>query len=176
MTLGQKITSLRKARGMTQEELSESIGVTRQTISKWEQDASTPDLEYLCKLCDLFGVTADYLIRPEREAMETTPLAHPEPVNPPPTPPSSGKQISGIRFTGWVLFILGLVLSQVAILLLLFGLDSTILWFLTGVCIVIGLELFLIRWKPLFIVMWTVWLIWTFIQFVLNSHIYILSP
>ena len=64
MTLGQKLISLRKSRGMTQEELSEAIGVTRQTISKWELDTSTPDLDYLCKLCDLFGVTADYLIRP----------------------------------------------------------------------------------------------------------------
>ena len=62
MTLGQKLTNLRKARGMTQEELSEAIGITRQTISKWELDTPTPDLDYLCKLCDLFGCTADYLL------------------------------------------------------------------------------------------------------------------
>ena len=86
MTLGQKITNLRKARGMTQEELSESIGVTRQTISKWELDTSTPDLDYLCRLCDLFGVTADYLIRPEKEIVESAPSAIPRP---PPAPSST---------------------------------------------------------------------------------------
>ena len=180
MTLGQKITNLRKARGMTQEELSEAIGVTRQTISKWELDTSTPDLDYLCKLCDLFGVTADYLIRPEREAVETaetaetapsppTEQAPPPPQTEPAPPPAdpSAKTVSGLRFAGWALFILGLVLIQVAILFVLFRISSTALWILAGICIVIGMELFLIRWKPLFIVMWTVWGGWTCSQFII---------
>ena len=174
MTLGQKLTNLRKARGMTQEELSEAIGVTRQTISKWELDTSTPDLDYLCKLCDLFGVTADYLIRPEKETVETAPpppteSAPPPRVEstPPPTSAPSAKTLSGIRFAGWALFILGIALIQVAILFILFRISSTALWILAGICIVIGLELFLIRWKPLFIVMWTVWLFWTCSQFII---------
>ena len=173
MTLGQKITNLRKARGMTQEELSEAIGVTRQTISKWELDTSTPDLDYLCKLCDLFGVTADYLIRPEKETVEAAETAPPaqapsvqresafpppqaEPTSPPAAQKSSPETLSSLRFAGWILFIL-------------FGLNSTFLWLPAGVFIVIGLELLLIRWKPLFIVMWTSWLFWSFIQFILFS-------
>ena len=174
MTLGQKITNLRKARGMTQEELSEAIGVTRQTISKWELDTSTPDLDYLCKLCDLFGVTADYLIRPEKETVETAPPPPTEQAPPPPrtesTPPPaapSAKTLSGFRFAGWALFVLGIALIQVAILFVLFRITSTVLWILGGVCIVIGLELFLVRWKPLFIVMWTVWGGWTCSQFIM---------
>ena len=174
MTLGQKITNLRKARGMTQEELSESIGVTRQTISKWELDTSTPDLDYLCKLCDLFGVTADYLIRPDKETVETSPPPPTEHAPPPPrtesTPPPaapSAKTLSGLRFAGWALFVLGIALIQVAILFVLFRITSTVLWILGGVCIVIGLELFLVRWKPLFIVMWTVWGGWTCSQFIM---------
>ena len=176
MTLGQKITNLRKARGMTQEELSETIGVTRQTISKWELDTSTPDLDYLCKLCDLFGVTADYLIRPERETIESAPIQRAEPQPPPPQvdlppPPApskpSARSLSGLRFAGWSLFIIGLVLIPIALLLILRGADSTALWLAAGTFTVIGLELLLIRRKPLFIVMWTVWLIWSFIQFVL---------
>ena len=170
MTLGQKLTNLRKARGMTQEELSEAVGVTRQTISKWELDTSTPDLDYLCRLCDIFGVTADDLIRPEREAAEASPSLQTEqtvsapqgaPTPPPPASSSSVKTVSGVRAVGWVLFVLGVALIQVAILFVLFRITSTALWILGGVCIVIGLELFLIRWKPLFIVMWTVWLFWT---------------
>lgn len=178
MTLGQKLTNLRKARGMTQEELSEAIGVTRQTISKWELDTSTPDLDYLCKLCDLFGVTADYLIRPEKETVETAPpppteSAPPPRVEstPPPTSAPSAKTLSGLRFAGWALFILGLVLIQVAILFVLFRISSTALWILSGICIVIGLELFLIRWKPLFIVMWTVWLFWTCSQCIIAGKL-----
>lgn len=177
MTLGQKLTNLRKARNMTQEELSEAIGVTRQTISKWELDTSTPDLDYLCKLCDLFGVTADYLIRPERETVETAETAPsppteqaPPPPRTEPTPPSadpSAKTVSGLRFAGWALFILGIALIQVAILFVLFRISSTALWILAGICIVIGMELFLIRWKPLFIVMWTVWGGWTCSQFII---------
>lgn len=169
MTLGQKITNLRKARGMTQEELSEAVGVTRQTISKWELDTSTPDLDYLCKLCDLFGVTADYLIRPEKETFETPP---PQPIAPPPPSASAPAThpISRTRFVGWVWFIIGLVFTQIAILFILLGLDSTALWLLAGVFIIIGLELILIRWKPLFIALWTVWLIWTLTQFVLISN------
>ena len=178
MTLGQKLTNLRKARNMTQEELSEAIGVTRQTISKWELDTSTPDLDYLCKLCDLFGVTADYLIRPEKETVETAEAAPPPPTEqapppprpetaPPPTSAPSAKPLSGVRFAGWALFILGIALIQVAILFILFRISSTALWILAGICIVIGMELFLIRWKPLFIVMWTVWLFWTCSQFII---------
>lgn len=173
MTLGQKITNLRKAHGMTQEELSEAVGVTRQTISKWELDSSTPDLDYLCKLCDLFGVTADDLIRPEKETSESTPPLPRTKTTPPSSSTPSARTISGVRFAGWMLLILGIALIQVDILFVLFRSTSTALWLLGGVFIGIGLELFLIRWKPLFIAMWTVWLIWTFIQFVLNSHVFI---
>lgn len=178
MTLGQKITNLRKARGMTQEELSEAVGVTRQTISKWELDSSTPDLDYLCKLCDLFGVTADDLIRPGRETVEstkaaTTPISAPAPVSrPEQVPQSSSRQITGLRFTGWILFIFGLVLTQVALLFILFDSDSTVLWISAGVLITIGLELLLIRWKPLFIVMWTVWLLVTVSPILLTRAIF----
>ena len=182
MTLGQKITNLRKARGMTQEELSESIGVTRQTISKWELDASTPDLDYLCKLCDLFGVTADDLIRPEKAAIEaaeaaTTPVSAPAPVSQLESAPRSpSKQITGLRFTGWALFILGLALTQVALLFILFDSDSTALWLFAGIFIIIGLELFLVRWKPLFIVMWTAWsMLTTVISFTTGSPFWFIT-
>ena len=47
MTFGQKLQQLRRARGMSQEDLAGQLSVTRQTISKWELDQSTPDLPYL---------------------------------------------------------------------------------------------------------------------------------
>ncbi|MBQ7848081.1 MAG: helix-turn-helix transcriptional regulator [Clostridia bacterium] len=63
MTFGEKIQQLRKEQGFSQELLAEKMGVTRQTISKWELDQSTPELEYIATLSDLFKVTTDYLIK-----------------------------------------------------------------------------------------------------------------
>ena len=65
MTFGEKIQKLRKQQGLSQEALAEKVTVTRQTISKWELDQSTPDLEFIARLSSIFGVSADYLIREE---------------------------------------------------------------------------------------------------------------
>ena len=63
MTLGEKILTLRKARGWSQEELAGRIGVTRQALSRWESDAAVPDTVNVVELADLFGVSTDYLLR-----------------------------------------------------------------------------------------------------------------
>jgi len=63
MTLGEKLQRLRKARGMTQEQLAEKVGVSRQSLSGWENDTALPDTANVIALADLFGVTTDYLLR-----------------------------------------------------------------------------------------------------------------
>ena len=63
MTTGERIAALRKGRGMTQEQLAEGLGVTRQSVSKWELDQATPEVGCAVALCDLFGVSLDYLLR-----------------------------------------------------------------------------------------------------------------
>ena len=63
MTIGEKLQRLRKARGWTQEELAERVGVSRQSLSKWEANATLPDTANVIALADLFGVTTDYLLR-----------------------------------------------------------------------------------------------------------------
>lgn len=63
MTLDEKILNLRKARGWSQEELAERIGVTRQAVSRWESGSAKPDADKIVTICDLFGVSADYLLR-----------------------------------------------------------------------------------------------------------------
>ena len=65
MSLGDRLAKLRKSKGLSQEQLAQELYLTRQTISKWELDQSTPDIEYLAKLSDYFGVTTDYLIKGE---------------------------------------------------------------------------------------------------------------
>ena len=63
MTMGEKILNMRKARGWNQEELAERIGVTRQAVSRWESDSAKPDADKIIAICDIFGVSADYLLR-----------------------------------------------------------------------------------------------------------------
>ena len=68
MSLGDKIAELRRQRGWSQENLAERLGVTRQSVSKWESGASVPDLDKIIGLSELFGVTTDYLIKCESAA------------------------------------------------------------------------------------------------------------
>lgn len=65
MTLGEKIQKLRKQKGLSQEALAEKVTVTRQTISKWELNQSTPDLDFIAQLSNVFNVSSDYLIKDE---------------------------------------------------------------------------------------------------------------
>lgn len=71
MTIGEKLQTLRKARGWSQEELAQQINVSRQALSKWEQNASVPDTENVVALSRLFGVTTDYLLLETPEAFGT---------------------------------------------------------------------------------------------------------
>ncbi len=72
MILADKIISLRKKNGWSQEELAVKMDVSRQAVSKWESAQSTPDLEKVLSLSRLFGVTTDYLLKDEIEDEEFT--------------------------------------------------------------------------------------------------------
>ena len=67
MTLGEKLQTLRRSRGLSQEQLAEILEVSRQAVSKWENGDSAPDLDRLRAICTYFGVTTDYLIWDEPE-------------------------------------------------------------------------------------------------------------
>ena len=60
-----RLAELRKARGLSQEELAEQLGVTRQAVSKWERAESAPDTDNLIELAKIYGVTLDELINGE---------------------------------------------------------------------------------------------------------------
>ena len=62
MTLGQRLYELRKAKNLSQEQVADILGVTRQTVSKWETDQSTPDFDKILPLCQLFDISTDELI------------------------------------------------------------------------------------------------------------------
>ncbi len=63
MTFGEKLFELRKGQKLSQEELAEKLGVTRQAVSRWENGETMPDSPNLLEICNLFGVSADYLLR-----------------------------------------------------------------------------------------------------------------
>ena len=70
MTLGENIARLRTQKDWSQGDLADALGISRQSISKWETDTSIPELEKLIKLSELFGVTLDQLVHGE-DAPET---------------------------------------------------------------------------------------------------------
>lgn len=63
MNIADRIQSLRKNKGISQEELADKIGVSRQAVSKWESEQSLPDIEKIMLLSDYFAVTTDYLLK-----------------------------------------------------------------------------------------------------------------
>ena len=82
MTLADRIQQLRKQKGISQEELADRVGVSRQAVSKWESEQSVPDMDRIILLSDYFEVTTDYLLR----GIE-------------PAPPAGEKQADGRIFT-----------------------------------------------------------------------------
>lgn len=72
-SIGQKINELRKRYKMTQDELAQQMGVSPQAVSKWETDASIPDLPTLIALADFFHVSLDELVREKNETVSLLP-------------------------------------------------------------------------------------------------------
>lgn len=69
MILADKIIENRKKNGWSQEELAGKLGVSRQSVSKWESAQAMPDLKKILQLSEVFGVTTDYLMKDEIEAI-----------------------------------------------------------------------------------------------------------
>ena len=79
MNLADRIQQLRKRKGISQEELADRIGVSRQAVSKWESGQTSPDLEKIVLLSDYFEVTTDYLLKGVSPAQAQTVQAQIEP-------------------------------------------------------------------------------------------------
>ena len=73
MILADKIIDLRKKAGWSQEELAQQLGVSRQSVSKWEGAQSIPDIDKILQLSRIFGVSTDYLLKDELEEQEPVP-------------------------------------------------------------------------------------------------------
>ncbi len=144
MTVSEKIYTLRTRLGLSQEELAEKLGVSRQSVSKWETGQSAPDLEKIIKLADLFGVSVDELVR-EKERPQ------------PPQPETKVVyvkekwKLTRTQTTGFCLEVIGLALD----LLGLVG-EGGLLVLVGTVLVVLGLPLLLAKKHPWIIFGWLV--------------------
>lgn len=74
MKFCEKLIQLRKQKGYSQESLAEKLDVSRQAISRWENGETTPDMSVLIKLCEVYSISADYLIRDDYEKEDDIPV------------------------------------------------------------------------------------------------------
>ena len=143
MTLAEKILSLRTQRGMSQDDLAEKLEVSRQSVSKWETAQSTPDLDKIIKLADLFGVSVDQLVRDGERPR-------------PPEPPEAKviyvereKQgLTPIQTLGVVVEVTGVGLSLVGLM------GAPVLILPGAALVVLGLPLLLAKKHPFLIMGW----------------------
>lgn len=75
MTIGKIIKQLRSVHSLSQEDLAEQLGVSRQTISNWENDRTVPALDYMKKLCEEYQLSLDQLFRIETNEVGKTKLS-----------------------------------------------------------------------------------------------------
>lgn len=107
MTLGERIHQLRVKHHLSQGDVAEAVDVSRQSVSKWKNDGSVPDLDKLVKLSQLFGVSMDQLVMGQEEEAEIAP----------PPPPQPTTQPTGQRIIGVVLLCFGFLVGLLVALL-----------------------------------------------------------
>ena len=95
MDLADRIRSLRKSKGISQEELADQVGVSRQAVSKWESAQSTPDLGKIARMSEFFGVTTDYILKG--------------------VDPAAGREADGKGLTGRLLYIASTALVAIGL-------------------------------------------------------------
>ena len=111
MTTGERIAQLRRAAGLSQEQLAEALEVSRQAVSKWETGQALPDTDRIARLCALFSVSADELLGlPTRQSTQGTSA---------PAQPDGAQRLAqaaasrGRFLAGWITAALG-VLTHIA--------------------------------------------------------------
>lgn len=117
MTLGEKLQNLRTDAGMSQEDLADRLGVSRQAISKWELGKTVPDVKYIVELSNLYRISTDYLLKDD-EPIFQQPLPSPKPAKPssaPTAPRDRSSLIAALLLCGDI-FLLMLILLHFPLL------------------------------------------------------------
>ena len=118
MTLGERIAYYRGALGLSQGELAEKLGVSRQAVSKWETDAGLPDLDRLIALSGLYNITLDELVKGTAPSPAPADGAQAAAFPPEASPAAAEKPASGGQKTvGYILLGVGLLCAVLAMFL-----------------------------------------------------------
>lgn len=156
VTLGERIYQERMNRRLSQTDLAEMLEVSRQSVSKWETNASVPDLDKLVRMCELFEISMDRLVR----GIDTQ-----EPKENPPAAVAPQKEYSlNIRIIlGLMLVFFGLLVFTLLAFFRRTGLDDALVWsaplLVTG-----GMSLKFSK-HPVLAAFWGLWGIYTLILF-----------
>lgn len=159
LSVGKRLQSLRREHNMSQEVLAEQIGVTRQTISKWERGQSEPDLASLLRLSEIFGVTADDLLGSQNLPATEDVLPVPAPEEQKPRPPRT------FRWTAYFLFLIAALCMAGSIFL--YTAEERIAAYnardflpVLGVLFTVwGVELLCVRKKRVWNLLWSAWIV-----------------
>lgn len=76
MNLGERLFELRKQKNLTQDDVAEKLNITRQTVSKWETNQSTPDFDKIVPLCELYGISPNELLIEEKQEEDNNERNH----------------------------------------------------------------------------------------------------
>ncbi len=175
MNLGENIYHYRSQKNMSQGDLADSLEVSRQSVSKWENNSAVPELDKLMRMAQIFGITIDELVTGE-EAEQPAP---PPPAPPAPTeaPGSSAQKIIGIIF-----LVCGILLSLVCFILSIikenqYGEDMLMAFMLVGLpMIAIGIVCLLVKKHTLLVCGWMIYLPLWMMVFILNARTTSLFP
>lgn len=126
MILADKIIDLRKKNGWSQEELASQLGVSRQSVSKWESGQSIPDLDRILKMSTIFGVSTDYLLKDDVEPADTPPQMDA------PQPEEEGARMIGMEEAYHYLSMVQMAAPRIARGVTLCILSSIVLFLLGG--------------------------------------------
>ena len=118
MTLGERVAYYRGTLGLSQGELAEKLGVSRQAVSKWETDAGLPDLDRLIALSGLYNITLDELVKGTAPSPAPADGAQAAAFPPEASPAAAEKPASGGQKTvGYILLGVGLLCAVLALFL-----------------------------------------------------------
>lgn len=157
MTIGKRISDLRKGCSYSQEYVAEKIGVSRQAVSKWEQDQSAPDTYNLIAIAELFDVSVEFLATGKKNvpAKNQSPSDNSQEAN----------KINSTKIVGFILLAVGLLSIILGVLF------SELLSILGGYILVGGILCLAIKKNLCFIAMWT-YIVIIFVPYLVLSDLW----
>ena len=148
MSLSEKITALRMGQKLSQGDVAEKLGVSRQSVSKWETGQSVPELDKIVKLADLFGVSLDELVRDGEEPRPTPPQGE---ATEPRIVYVERRRLAPVQILGIIFIVAGLVS-------LVLGTCLSPYFLIAGVLLIaLGLPFLLAKKHPFLIAGWVIW-------------------